>query len=142
LALTSIPGRPGFASLQATLGVPAASLGFNGVGLRDDFNQKSTNFALFTHNIFSVTDALKLTLGLRYTRERKTLDATFTDNNLLCRALSGLGGTPLAGLQALQQLPCVIPSVPGGNFRPARGKRTESKLSGTAVISFKPTTTS
>jgi outer membrane receptor protein involved in Fe transport len=138
LALTSVPGRPGFASLQATLGVPAASLGFNGVGLRDDFNQKSTNFALFTHNIFSVTDALKLTIGLRYTRERKTLDATFTDNNLLCRALSGLGGTPLAGFQALQQLPCVIPSVPGGNFRPARGKRTESKLSGTAVISFKP----
>jgi outer membrane receptor protein involved in Fe transport len=142
--LTSISGRPGFASLQATLlgpNAPQAPAGFGGVGLSDDFNQKSTNFALFTHNIFSITDALKLTLGLRYTRERKTLDATFTDNNLLCRALTSLNGTtsPAAGLQALQQLPCVIPSVPGGTFRPSRGKRTESKLSGTAVISFKPT---
>jgi outer membrane receptor protein involved in Fe transport len=141
LALTAVPGRPGFASLQATFGIPAASLGFNGVGLRDDFDQKSTNFALFTHNIFSITDALKFTVGLRYTRERKTLDATFTDNNLLCRALTATNGTadPRAGFQALQQLPCVIPSVPGGTFTPARGKRTESKLSGTAVISFKPT---
>jgi outer membrane receptor protein involved in Fe transport len=109
----------------------------NGVGLRDDYDQKSNNMALFTHNIFSITDGLKLTLGARYTRERKTLDATFTDNNLLCRALAGLTG-PTAGLQALQQLPCVIPSVPGGSFLPERGRRTETEFSGTAVISWKP----
>jgi outer membrane receptor protein involved in Fe transport len=144
LALTSIPGRPGFASLQATLlgaTAPQAPAGFGGIGLRDDYDQKSNNIAFFTHNIFSITDALKLTLGLRYTRERKTLDANFTDNNVLCRTLTSLNGTtnPAAGLQALQQLPCVIPSVPGGTFRPAQGKRTESKLSGTAVVSFKPT---
>ena len=139
-ALNAIPGRPGFASLAAALGVPIANVGFNNVGLRDDFDQKSTNFALFTHNIFSITDSLKFTVGLRYTRERKTLDASFADNNLLCRALTALNGTtsPFAGLQALQQLPCVIPAVPGGSFRPAQGKRTESKLSGTAVISWKP----
>ena len=139
-ALNAIPGRPGFASLAAALGVPIANVGFNNVGLRDDFDQKSTNFALFTHNIFTITDGLKFTVGLRYTRERKTLDASFADNNLLCRALTALNGTtsPFAGLQALQQLPCVIPAVPGGSFRPAQGKRTESKLSGTAVISWKP----
>lgn len=140
LALTSVPGRPGFASLQATVGVPTGSLGFNGVGLRDDYDQKSTNFAVFTHNIFSITDALKFTLGLRWTRERKTLNATFSDNNLLCRTLTATNGTtnPLAAFQALQQLPCVIPSVPGGTFTPARDRRTENRLSGTAVISWKP----
>jgi outer membrane receptor protein involved in Fe transport len=139
--LRAIPGRPGFASLAATLGIPLANVGLSGVGLRDDYDQKSTNMALFTHNIFSITDSLKLTAGARYTRERKTLDAVFTDNNLLCRALTSLAGTtsPLAGLQQLQQLPCVIPSVPNGNFRPERGKRTESEFSGTLVLSYKPT---
>ena len=136
--LAADPTRPGFGSIAATLGVPGFT--FNNVGLRDDYDQRSNNLALFTHNIFTITDALKLTLGGRYTRERKTLDATFSDNNTLCRALTALNGTtnPLAGLQAAQQLPCVIPSVPGGSFRPAQGKRTESKLTGTAVLSWKP----
>jgi iron complex outermembrane recepter protein len=139
-ALNANPARPGFGSLAAVLGLPPTT-SFNGVGVRDYYDQKSNNLAFFTHNIFSITDALKLTVGARYTRERKTLDATFRDNNALCRALTNLNGTtnPLAGLQALQQLPCVIPSVPNGNFTPPRGKRTESKLSGTVVLSFKPT---
>jgi outer membrane receptor protein involved in Fe transport len=136
--LATDPTRPGFGSLAATLGVPGFT--FNNVGIRDDYDQKSNNLALFTHNIFSLTDALKLTLGARYTRERKTLDATFTDNNTLCRALTSLNGLniPAAGLQAFQQLPCVIPSVPGGSFAPARSKKTESKLTGTVVLSYKP----
>ncbi|GLR48481.1 TonB-dependent receptor [Sphingomonas astaxanthinifaciens] len=138
-ALNSVPGRPGFGSLAATLGL-SPTTSFNGVGLRDVYDQNSRNFAVFTHNIFNITDSLKLTLGARYTRERKTLDATFTDNNLLCRALTSLNGTasPLAGLQALQQLPCVIPSVAGGSLSLQNGKKTESKLSGTVVLSWKP----
>ncbi|WP_300973383.1 TonB-dependent receptor [Sphingomonas sp. LHG3406-1] len=137
-ALNSVPGRPGLGSLAATLGLsPTGSLA---TGLNDLYEQKSRNFAIFTHNIFSLTDTLKLTVGARYTRERKTLDVTLTDNNLLCRALTSLNGTtnPLAGLQALQQLPCVIPSAPGGSLTLENGKRTESKLSGTVVLSWKP----
>lgn len=141
--LNADPTRPGFGSIAAVLGIPGFS--FTNVGLRDFYDQKSNNAALFTHNIFSITDSLKLTVGARYTRERKTLDATFSDNNTLCRALTGLSALPPSnpafGLQAVQQLPCVIPSVPGGNFRPERGKRTESEFSGTAVISWKPTPT-
>lgn len=138
-ALNAIPGRPGFGSLAAALGLSPTGT-FNGVGLRDVYEQKSRNFALFTHNIFAITDNVKLTIGARYTRERKTLDASFSDNNLLCRTLTALNGTtnPLAGLQALQQLPCVIPSVPGGSLSLTDGKRTESKISGTAVLSWKP----
>ncbi|WP_426266065.1 TonB-dependent receptor [Sphingomonas sp. LHG3443-2] len=137
--LVADPARPGFGSVAAVLGLP----GFNFANVRtlDEFDQKSTNFALFTHNIFDLTDSLKLTLGARYTRERKTLDATLTDNNTFCRALTALSGTasPLAGLQQLQQLPCVIPSVPGGSLTLPGNKRTESKLTGTAVLSWKPT---
>ena len=38
----------------------------------------------------------------------------------------------------MQQLPCVIPGIPGGAFT-IDDSRTENKLSGTAVLSFKPT---
>jgi outer membrane receptor protein involved in Fe transport len=129
-ALVANPARPGFGSVAAALGQPA--LGLNNVGLRDSYDQKSRNFALFTHNIFEVMPNLDLTVGLRYTNERKTLDATFTDNNSLCRVV---GASPLA---ALQTLPCVIPGVPGGNFSQDDARKSENNLSGTAVLSFKP----
>ena len=41
----------------------------------DVYKQNSRNFALFTHNIFHVTDKFDVTLGLRYTHERKEFDA-------------------------------------------------------------------
>ena len=98
-------------------------------GFVDDFKQRSNNFAGFTHNIFSITEQLKLTVGARYTTETKKLNASLLDDNLACVALSG---TTLAGA------PCVIPGVPGGVLD-LNGKRTENKLSGTVVLSYKPT---
>jgi outer membrane receptor protein involved in Fe transport len=130
-AVVANPARPGFGSIAAALGVPGGTL--NNVGLLDVYDQTSNNFAVFTHNIFDITDRLKLTLGLRYTRETKELEARFSDNNQICRALLG---SPLA---ALQQLPCLNPSVPGGIFTPAGSERKESEFSGTVVVSYKPT---
>ena len=130
--LNANPARPGFGSIAAFLGQPGFT--FNGVGVDDLYEQSSRNFALFTHNIFSLTDTVKLTVGARYTRERKTLDATLRDNNTFCRALLGLP----ASLQGLQTLPCVNPSVPGGVYQEEGAKRTEGKLSGTVVLSWKP----
>jgi iron complex outermembrane receptor protein len=105
---------------------------FNGVGTDDRFEQKDTNWSIFTHNIFSITDRLKLTLGVRYTRDRKTLDAELNDNNTLCALFSAV-----PSLTSLQTLPCVIPSVPGGTYSASDSKK-ESKWSGTAVLSWKP----
>ena len=105
---------------------------FTGAGLDDLYKQNSNNLAVFTHNIFSITDRLKLTVGVRYTHERKTLNATLRDSgNSLCPFFS-------AFIPSLEQLPCVIPSVPGGRFV-GNSAKTENKLSGTAVISYKPT---
>lgn len=56
----------------------------------DRFAQNARSTALFTNNTWHATDALDLTLGLRHTREKKTLDAVFTNPN------GGIGGT--AGL--------------------------------------------
>ena len=99
-------------------------------------NQTSNNWALFTHNIFSITDTLKLTVGARYTHEQKKLDAR-PDRQQYCCARFVLGRRA----RVLQQLPCVIPSVPGEPLRwlPNPRFRTEGKLSGTVVLSYKPT---
>lgn len=127
----TIPGLGGYGAVSAALGLSPA--GLNGIVSDDRFHQRSRNFAIFTHNVFNITDRLALTIGARYTSERKTLDATMTDNNTLCRAVSA---SPLA---ALQQLPCVIPSVPGGSYTQNGTRKSENKFTGTAVISFKPT---
>jgi iron complex outermembrane recepter protein len=119
------------AVLGAGLGLPPLS--FNNAQTNDRFEQKSRNFAVFTHNIFEVTDRLNVTLGLRYTNEKKTLDATLTDNNLFCQAIAG---SPFA---ALAQLPCVVPAVPGGTFTQEDVDNKEDEFSGTAVVSYKVT---
>ena len=117
---------------------------FEGLGNIDDYRQTSNNFAIFTHNIFSITDRLKFTVGARYTMERKRLDATLTDNNIICNGFSTIN--PLNTLAPLSTLPCVNPGilgptsgVAGGGFLNLKGKHNENKLSGTAVLSFKPT---
>ena len=121
----------GYSNIATAFGFPGLSLA--GVAESDEWNQTSNNWALFTHNIFSITDQLKFTIGARYTHEKKTLSGDLTDNNALCRIFSG---SPL--LAALQQLPCVfVPAVPGGSFSES-DSLTEGKLSGTAVLSYKP----
>lgn len=118
--LTRVPFGPFAAAPDATLAE---------AGVLDDFRQRSRNLAFFTHNIFSITDRLKATIGLRYTRENKTLDADFTDNNIACTIFSGT---------TLNRLPCLNPSALEGDFH-LDGKRKENNLSGTGVLSYKPT---
>jgi iron complex outermembrane recepter protein len=123
-------GSSGFTNLAIALGGPGfIGSSLNGVKLNDAYRQNSDNWALFTHDIISITNQLKLTVGARYTHEKKTLNASLLDNNTLCTVFSGGG---------LQQLPCVIPSAPGGSLA-LKDSRSESKLSGTAVLSYKPT---
>ncbi len=114
----------------------------NGIKLDDSYRQKSRNYAFFTHNVIKFTDTLSLTLGARYTNERKTLDATFTDTNAYCRTLTSYGalpvGDPRRGLLGLATLPCVIPSTPTGSLTQNGRVKAEERLTGTAVLSFKP----
>ena len=118
----------GFTNLSIALGGGART--FDGVAVNDEYVQKDTNWALFTHNIISFTDRFKLTLGARYTNDRKKLDVDLRDNNTLCAFFA-------AAIPSLQQIPCVLPSAPGGSFSDSDTKR-EGKWSGTAVLSWKP----
>ena len=110
----------------------------------DRYNQKSENFAFFTHNIFHISDKLDLTLGLRYTNETKDFRAAFTNDNTMCptqRALlTPLLGGPLAGLAGgLIGLSCQGNSTAELDGVTLSDSRSESEFTGTAILSYKPT---
>lgn len=62
---------------------------YSGLGQRDVYEQESSAWALFTNNSWRVTQALELTLGLRYTDESKDLDSRYAnaDGGVGCQAL-------------------------------------------------------
>ncbi|WP_168713116.1 MULTISPECIES: TonB-dependent receptor [Sphingomonas] len=125
----------GFTNLAQASGFPGRT--FSGVAIDDLYNQTSNNFAIFTHNIFTIAPGLKLTAGLRYTREKKTLDVNLRDAGTgLATNLCAFYSQPALG--SLEQLPCVIPSLPGGSYV-GSDSQVEKKFSGTAVLSYKPT---
>lgn len=111
----------------------------------DIYNQRSENFALFTHNIFAITDTVDLTLGLRYTNETKDLDALITNDNTFCPANRALLGPLLTvpALGALTQgilgLTCQGNSTSELNNRALNDSRSEDEFTGTAILSWKPT---
>jgi iron complex outermembrane recepter protein len=130
----SIPGLSGYDAVAAAIGQPALQLNGTGV-VRNAFTQKSRNYAFFTHNVIDIIeDKLTLTLGARYTNERKSLAGSFNTNNNLCRALRA---SPLVALSAL---PCVINNSSGAGIALTDPNRsnTETEWTGTAVLSFKP----
>src|SRR3546814_901695 len=103
---------------------------------------RSESFAVFTHNIFHITDQLDLTLGLRYTDESKKMNATFGNDNVFCPAnralLSGLLGGPLVNLAGgLIALSCQGNSNAELDGVSIADNRSEDEFTGTAVLSYK-----
>jgi iron complex outermembrane recepter protein len=105
----------------------------NGTGLNyDNYEQTSDNWALFTHEEFKLTDKLKLTGGIRYTHETKSLDANLVSNNTYCTAIAASPFASIAG-GALLSLPCAINSRVSGVYD---GRTSTGAWSGTAVVSY------
>ena len=77
-ALGTSPTAPLFLS-QAT-GRPFGTV-FAGLGALDTYKQNAKSTALFTNNTWHATDALDITLGLRYTREKKELISNYSNPN-------------------------------------------------------------
>jgi outer membrane receptor protein involved in Fe transport len=117
-ALGASPTAPLFLS-QATGLAPGTV--FAGLGALDRYQQSAKSAALFTNNTWHATDALDLTLGLRYTREKKELISNYSNPNGSpgCSAMLGPGGQAriAAALMArgvpAAALPSVIPQVIG-----------------------------
>jgi iron complex outermembrane recepter protein len=112
---------------------------------QDVYKQNSRNFAVFTHNIIRVSDKFKITLGARYTTERKKFDATFGNDNGVCVAqqtalvpfLSNAGLAAIAG--GLIGLSCQGNSTAELNGVKINDQRKEHKFTGTGVLSYQVT---
>ncbi|MBU0824485.1 MAG: TonB-dependent receptor [Alphaproteobacteria bacterium] len=123
--------------------------GLNDLGTTNDrYFQDGTNWAIFTHNIVHITDRLDLTLGLRYTNDKKKFDATFGNDNTVCTTVQGLvlddaanpatTATARALAGALIGLSCQGNSTAELNGVSINDKRSEDEWTGTAILSYKP----
>jgi iron complex outermembrane recepter protein len=109
------------------------------------YNQTSKNYAFFTHNIFEITEGFDLTVGVRYTHEKKDFDAVFGNNNTACPAQQA-ALTPFLSVAALQavaggliNLTCQGNSTSELNGVSINDERSESEWTGTAILSYKVT---
>lgn len=124
-----------------------------------NYFQESRNWAIFTHNIFNITDQLALTVGLRYTSENKEFRATFNNTNTICPTQQaffsnflpggatplpnvGVNGYPATSVQAIAQgivnLTCQGNSSSSLNALNLADERDEDEFTGTGVLSFRP----
>jgi outer membrane receptor protein involved in Fe transport len=116
------------------------------------YRQTDENWAIFTHNIFNITDKVALTIGLRYTHDRKNFSANLNNNNALCPAQQAFYAPFLPGGAAAGAIPAALtPLLEGivnlsceGNATTAinalnlNDHRSESEWTGTGILSWKP----
>ncbi|HRO02320.1 MAG TPA: TonB-dependent receptor [Terricaulis sp.] len=140
-------------SVNATSPTNAGHLSFNAAGdgqQSDRWRVNTESIALFTHNVFSITDQLELTFGLRYSDETKRIGAGLLSVSPSCTSLQQmetatsavLGGGPglVSILQAgaassLMNLAC-NPAVNTSANGTWTGERDEGEFSGTMSLSY------
>lgn len=159
LAYSLAGGTQLYGSLPAgTFGAPVATLGAAGflTALPDGYGQNAdrytvdtTSFAAFTHDSISLTDALTLTLGLRFNHERKEIDADLSSTAPACdelAAIEGIAPGTIAALGDLALLACnptinTEANTVNGRFvstgAPASGSREENEWTGTASLAYR-----
>ena len=125
----AVPGQYGYDAVATAVGRPGDTLNGRGI-VEDRYAQSSRNFAIFTHNVFDlVPDTLQLTVGARYTNEKKTLDVDLVGNNTLCAAIAS---SP--AFASLATAPCAINPLTLSDS----ASKKEDEWTGTVVLSWKP----
>jgi iron complex outermembrane recepter protein len=126
---------------------------FAGHSAADRYQQESKSLGLFTNNTWHATDALDLTLGLRYTREEKELASRYSNPNggLGCGAMLTNPAQVVAALVArgltVAQASAAAPQVVGfaclpwtnvrHNGRSTDQDREEKEWSGTIKAAYR-----
>jgi outer membrane receptor protein involved in Fe transport len=135
-------------------GRPLGTTFVAGQGQDDLYNQREEGFSIFTNNSYRITDALELTVGLRYTWEDKDLDTFWsnTDGGIGCatalaRAAAIGGPVPATGsliraggllASGPYQVLCATSNSPAfGQVGTNRQSLSEKKLTGTAKVSYR-----
>jgi iron complex outermembrane receptor protein len=151
--------------LSQVSGLPFGS-NYTGLGALDRHDQNARSTALFTNNTFHATDALDITVGLRYTHEKKSLDSSYSNPNgsaacgsalsdpatrvgtALAQRINGFAQLPPQVQQMLlgQLVPAVAPQVAGfmclpwaniaHDGREVSQERTEKEWSGTVKAAY------
>jgi iron complex outermembrane recepter protein len=116
----------------------------------DNWRVDTESLAVFTHNVWSITDQLELTLGLRYSDETKKLAASLNSVSPSCvslqametntdAAIPGPGGIVSAvqtgALSGIMNLACnpAVNTIANGNWA---GESDEGEFSGTASLAY------
>ena len=126
--------------LQGSLPAALAPAYGGGLGTRDVYSQSSSSWALFTNDSFRFTDALELTLGVRYTNETKDLDTHYVNDHLGagCSALRGLVTViPPAAAPTVYGIGCATYADPIYNNVATSQSIDEDEVSGTAKVSYR-----
>ncbi|KAF1685905.1 TonB-dependent receptor [Pseudoxanthomonas broegbernensis] len=151
--------------LSQVSGQPFGS-NYTGLGALDRHEQNARSAAIFTNNTWHATDALDLTVGLRYTHEKKELRSAYTNPNgsaacaatlanpaarvggALAQRINGFASLPPALQQQLlgALVPAVAPSIAGymclpwaniaHHGRNVDQSRTEKEWSGTLKLAY------
>ncbi len=134
---TGLPNTLSFFS-----GIPAGFVFLDGMGAQQDlFEQQSDNIAAFTHNSWHMTDQLTISLGLRYTKEDKDLQASLLADNPGCNSMAAqLGGLipPPSGIlppAGVAGLTCVafFNTLVDGDYS---GSRSDEEWTGSVNIAY------
>ena len=136
----------GFGQCLGTGGaVSGGGQGFTvGQGFRDNYDQDSTSFAIFTNNTWSVTEQFDITLGLRYTLDDKSLSGLQTNTNgngAACTAAqtngAAIAGVVGASASSLIGRFCLPWSNSAYNNRGVSESFDDGELSGTIKAAFR-----
>jgi outer membrane receptor protein involved in Fe transport len=143
----TIAGASGASGADIVAGFTALD-GLNDLGSVDDrYYQNGKNWALFTHNIFHITDTIDFTFGVRYTNDKKKFRAEFNNDNTVCTTIQGLvlddlsstNATARALAGALIGLGCQGNATAELDGVSINDQRSEDEWTGTAILSWKPT---
>lgn len=107
---------------------------FAGHAASDQYRQRSTNFSLFTYNTLHASDAIDLTVGLRYSHDKKELASSYSNPNggLGCGAMLTNPAQVVAALVArglsVAQASAAAPNVVGFACAPWTNVRHNGRI--------------
>ncbi|MFN4178253.1 TonB-dependent receptor [Phenylobacterium sp.] len=129
--------------VPALVGLTPGTIFQQGLGSDDRYSQDDKTWALFTNNSFAITDQLELTVGLRYTKDKKTLVTDYTTTGTSCDQAEARYGT-LAGLLGQATATTLVGGLclnhENNDFDDlgiVTQKATEEEFSGTAKLAYR-----
>jgi iron complex outermembrane receptor protein len=129
-----LSGGASAATVSALTGLPFGSNFPAGEGPYDRHDHQSTGYALFTNNTIKITDALNVTVGLRYTADEKDVFSQYRNTVPAAACAAALvNPIPVAARTAI----CAPHTDPAFDNVDTRQSMSEDRLGGTLKVSYR-----